>query len=97
MKEGKRRADYVRTAPRLLDEIQKQKILLHFQKPESKTIRVKLMHFPEYSIVMNVWRNDLEPYYYWFDVKRVPHKITRLTTTLFESATFDSVKDLLED
>ena len=81
----------------MLDDIQKQRILLHFQNPNNRTIREKLLHYPEYSIVMNVWRSDLEPYYFWFDVKHVPHKISKVTTTLFESASFDSIKELLED
>lgn len=70
-------------------------IVKHFNEPDNGSLHVRLEHYPEFELVALVQRSQLQPYYYWLELKRVPHKKAHPVSTTYESPSFDSVEQLL--
>ena len=70
-------------------------IVDHFNKQDNGILHVRLEHSPEFETVALIQRSQLQPYYYWLELKRVPHKRAHPVNTTYESPSFDSVEQLL--
>lgn len=79
----------------LFNKEQGAQVRAHFKDPRNKLARIELHHHVNITEIATVWRSDLEPFYYWLDVRHVPHKRAGAAKVTYEGRAFDTIEQLL--
>ena len=81
---------------KLLEKAHHRDVIDHFNTKGSVNARVYLQRPPEYEEVALIQRSELQPYYYWLELKQVPHKRAHAVRTAYAGPAFESVEQLLQ-